>query len=116
MAHRSRSARGRATVLPGFGRSRGPWHTPEQAMSIVSQDRPMIMRDHVNVKCQCGRSLRARLDHAGSTITCWDCHASVSVPVPVAPGDWVARLLRMGARQILEGRTFTLLALGAVLV
>jgi hypothetical protein len=86
-------------------------------MSIISQDRSMIpVRDYVNVKCPCGRALRAKLDQAGGTITCWSCHAAVNVPVPVAPGDWVARLLRMGARQILEARTFTLLAVGAALV
>jgi hypothetical protein len=76
----------------------------------------IAVRDHVNVKCPCGRGLRAKLDQAGSTITCWSCHATVKVPVPVAPGDWVARLLRMGARQILEAQTFTLLAVGAALV
>jgi hypothetical protein len=36
--------------------------------------------------------------------------------VPVAPGGWVARLLRMAARQVLDARAFTLLALGAVSV
>jgi hypothetical protein len=76
----------------------------------------IAVRDHVNVKCPCGRALRAKLEQAGSTITCWSCHATVNVPVPVASGDWVARLLRMGARQILEARTFTLLAFGAALV
>jgi hypothetical protein len=85
-------------------------------MSIASQARPMIMRDHVNLKCRCGRMLRAKLDQAGSSITCWDCHAAVSVPIPVAPADWVVRLLRMGARQLLEARVFTLLAMGAVVV
>src|SRR4051812_5689691 len=84
-------------------------------MSVMTQDRPTAYR-YVPVKCPCGRDLRARLEQAGSEITCWSCHASVPVPVPVAPGGWVARLLRMTARQILEARTFTLLATGAVLV
>ncbi len=84
-------------------------------MSILAQDRPAT-RHHLNVKCRCGRGLRARPEQAGSRITCWDCRAEVKVPVPVAPGDWVARLLRMGARQVLEARTFTLIAVGAVLV
>ncbi len=38
------------------------------------------------------------------------------MPIPVAPGGWVSRVLRMTARQILEARTFTLLVIGAVLV
>ncbi len=70
----------------------------------------------LHVKCPCGRDLRARPDQAGSQITCWSCHASVPVPVPVAPGGWVAKLLRMAARQILDARIITLLSIGAVLV
>ena len=58
----------------------------------------------------------ARLEQAGSEITCWSCHAQVPVPVPVAPGAWVARLLTVTARQILASRTFTLLAIGAAMV
>ena len=49
-------------------------------------------------------------------MVCWDCHANVLVPVPVAPGAWVARLLKMTSRQLLEARTFTLLVIGSVLV
>ena len=71
---------------------------------------------HLSAKCPCGRVLRARLDQAGSAITCWDCHASVRVPIPAAPGDWVARLLKVGARQLVDARTCTLLAFGAILV
>jgi hypothetical protein len=71
---------------------------------------------YVRVKCPCGRDLRARPEQAGGHITCWSCHGSVFVPVPVAPGSWVVRVLRVTARQILEARTFTLLAVGAVLV
>jgi hypothetical protein len=70
----------------------------------------------IRLKCACGRDLRARLEQAGSEITCWSCHAQVPVPVPVAPGAWVARLLTVTARQILASRTFTLLAIGAAMV
>jgi hypothetical protein len=71
---------------------------------------------YLPLKCPCGRDLRARPEQAGSSITCWSCHASVPVPVPVAPGGWVARLLRMAARQILDSRIVTLLVFGAILV
>jgi hypothetical protein len=40
----------------------------------------------------------------------------VEVPVPKAPVGWVARVLRRGARDVLEARTFTLLVLGSFLV
>ena len=73
-------------------------------------------RSYLHLKCPCGRDLRRRPEQAGSSITCWSCHASVPVPVPVAPGGWVARLLRMAARQILDARIVTLLVVGAVLV
>jgi hypothetical protein len=75
-----------------------------------------MTQSYLRLKCPCGRDLRARPEQAGSTITCWSCHASVPVPIPIAPGGWVSRVLRMTARQILEARTFTLLVLGAVLV
>src|SRR3954452_9380922 len=84
-------------------------------MSPLTQGRSAVPPS-LHVKCPCGRELRARPDQAGTQITCWSCHASVPVPVPVAPGGWVARLLRMAAGQILEARTFPLLATGAVLV
>ena len=38
------------------------------------------------------------------------------MPVPVAPGNWVAGLLRIAAKQILDARIVTLLTIGAVLV
>ncbi len=68
------------------------------------------------VKCKCGKKLRARPEFVGSEIVCWNCHASVPVPIHVAPGSWVACLLRMGARQLLEARTISLLAIGAITV
>jgi hypothetical protein len=84
-------------------------------MSVLVHERAMTPR-YLRLKCPCGRDLRARPEQAGSSITCWSCHASVPVPIPVAPGGWVSRVLRMTARQILEARTFTLLVVGAVLV
>ena len=84
-------------------------------MSILIQDRS-TSRHYVSIKCRCGRDLRAKPEQTGTEITCWDCHALVHVPIPVAPGNWVARLLRMTARQVLEARTVTLLAVGAIVV
>ncbi len=68
------------------------------------------------VKCRCGKVLRARPEFAGTDITCWSCHEAVAVPIHVAPGDWVAKLLKMGAKQLLEAQTVSLLAIGAALV
>ena len=84
-------------------------------MSVMIQSRALVRRD-LHVKCPCGRDLRARPEQAGGQITCWSCHASVPVPVPVVPGGWVARLLTVTAKQILEARLFTLLWVGGVLV
>jgi hypothetical protein len=86
---------------------------PRMSMQVGSR---LAHQPYLHVKCPCGRELRARSEQAGSHITCWSCHASVPVPIPVAPGGWVARLLRMAARQILDARIVTLLAIGAVLV
>jgi hypothetical protein len=86
----------------------------EQAMSVLLQERSS--RHYLHPKCRCGRELRAKLEQAGSEIICWDCHAPVRVPIPAAPGGWVARLLKMGARQLIEARTCTLLVIGAAIV
>jgi hypothetical protein len=83
-------------------------------MSLLLQERSL--RHYLHPKCRCGRELRAKPEQAGSQIICWDCHAPVRVPIPAAPGGWVARLLRMGAMQLLEARTFTLLIIGATIV
>ncbi len=84
-------------------------------MSVLVYERPMT-QSYLRLKCPCGRDLRARPELAGSSITCWSCHATVPVPIPVAPGGWVSRVLRVTARQILEARTITLLVFGAVLL
>ena len=84
-------------------------------MSSLAEGRSMAPLS-LHVKCPCGRELRARPEQAGLQITCWSCHATVPVPVPVAPSGWVARLLRMAARQILDARIITLLSIGAFLV
>jgi hypothetical protein len=84
-------------------------------MSVLSRA-SLASPQYIRLKCSCGRDLRARPEQAGSSITCWSCHASVPVPVPVAPGGWLARLLRVAARQVLDARIFILLALGAVSV
>jgi hypothetical protein len=84
-------------------------------MSILLRHRSP-WRDHINVQCACGKTLRAKSDQIGTEIHCWNCKASVEVPVPKAPVGWVARVLRRGARDVLEARTFTLLVLGSFLV
>lgn len=76
----------------------------------------MVSQHYLRTVCKCGRSLRSRVDQAGTEISCWDCHASVKVPIPVAPGPWVSRLLRAGARQLFDATTCSFLAVGAGLV
>lgn len=73
-------------------------------------------RDHVNVQCVCGKTLRTKADQVGAEIQCWHCKATVEVPVPKPPVGWVARVLRRGARDVLEARTFTMLILGSFVV
>ena len=70
----------------------------------------------LKVTCPCGRALRARLDQAGTEIVCWDCRATVRVPIPAAPSGWVVRLMGIGAKQIFDARTCTFLVVGAAIV
>jgi hypothetical protein len=44
------------------------------------------MPTFIQVKCGCGRSLRARPDQAGTVIPCWECKAEILVPYPDQPG------------------------------
>ena len=75
-----------------------------------------MSRDHINVNCVCGKVLRAKADQVGAEIQCWHCKATVGVPVPKPPVGWVARVLRRGARDVLDAWTFALLALGSFVV
>jgi hypothetical protein len=63
-------------------------------MAITRDGRTFAQR-YLEVICRCGRTLRASIESAGSTIQCWDCKAVVPVPVPRA------RLL--AARVMLRG-------------
>ena len=47
---------------------------------------------YLHLKCPCGRSLRAGLTKAGSTVRCWDCRGEVSVPLPRMRGRLAAEV------------------------
>lgn len=63
-------------------------------MSATSDTRSYSQR-YLEVVCPCGRRLRASVDAAGSTIQCWECKATVPVPIPRAP--------RLAARVLFRG-------------
>lgn len=50
-------------------------------MSTARDARSMSQR-FLEVTCSCGRTLRAPIEMAGSTIQCWDCKRQVPVPLP----------------------------------
>jgi hypothetical protein len=84
-------------------------------MSTPLRHRPTF-RNHINIQCNCGKTLRAKADQIGTAIHCWNCKAAVWIPAPKAPVGWVARVLTQGVQDALEARTFTLLVLGSFLV
>jgi hypothetical protein len=67
----------------------------------------------IEVKCTCGRSLRARRDQAGTPIQCWDCKAEVVVP---HPAPWLAGPMADVAGQALWSQAMAGVAAGAALI
>jgi hypothetical protein len=67
------------------------------------------------VSCVCGRSLRAKLEQAGGTVQCWECHRVVPVPFPRS-AERVLRTLNRGLHDVLSMPYLAALALGAVVV
>jgi hypothetical protein len=68
----------------------------------------------IEVKCACGRLLRARRDQAGTAIHCWDCKAEVVVPHPDDP--WLAGPMADAAHQVLWSPGMAGVAGGAALI
>jgi hypothetical protein len=58
------------------------------------------MPTFIEVRCPCGRTLRARSHQAGAAIQCWDCKAEVIVPEP--PRSGLARPLSDAAAEALQ--------------
>jgi hypothetical protein len=72
------------------------------------------MPTFLEVKCPCGRMLRARIDQAGTMIQCWDCKAEVVVPFPAEP--WLADPMADVAFQALRSRGMGAIAGGVPLI
>ncbi|MDR3634113.1 MAG: hypothetical protein P4L84_09925 [Isosphaeraceae bacterium] len=76
-------------------------------ISIVKPDQA-CSRHNLTVQCPCGRTLRARIELAGSEIECWDCHCKVLVPFPRSASE-VLRALRKGWDDVFETNLFPML-------
>jgi hypothetical protein len=74
-----------------------------------------FMPAYIELKCKCGRTLRARKEQGGTTVRCWDCQADVMVP-RVRTGDKLARESLRSARGVLVAESFAWIALGAVVL
>jgi hypothetical protein len=72
------------------------------------------MPTFIEVKCPCGRMLRARADQAGTAIQCWDCKAEVVVPHPDEP--WLVGPMADAAFQALRAQGMAAIAGGAALI
>jgi hypothetical protein len=68
----------------------------------------------IQVKCPCGRSLRALPDQAGTAIQCWDCKAEVIVPHQDQSG--LAGPIGGVLREVLWSRTLAVIGGGAALI
>ncbi|MFO0910999.1 MAG: hypothetical protein U0794_22120 [Isosphaeraceae bacterium] len=80
----------------------------------VSHDTRSYSQRYLKVCCSCGRRLRARVEHMGSSVRCWDCRQMVPVPVPRDPGR-TAKVLTSGARDIFGASWLITIAIGAAL-
>src|SRR5262245_25102174 len=72
------------------------------------------MPGFIEVKCPCGRSLRARPDQAGTAIPCWECKAEVPVPYPDHHGLEIP--LAAVASEALRSPSIPAIAVGAALI
>ena len=83
-------------------------------MTSSGETRPRAKR-YLEIVCTCGRTLRAGLESVGSTVQCWQCHASVPVPVPKEPA-LTAGVLRWGLRDVFTVRSMASVVAGVVFV
>ncbi|WP_435010061.1 hypothetical protein P12x_001281 [Tundrisphaera lichenicola] len=84
-------------------------------------DRPSTMRrdgknpSFIQLKCVCGRNLRAKPDQVGTEIRCWDCQTLVTVAVP-REKQKVARDFWDGFYGVIKGPGLRSVLVAAVLV
>lgn len=81
----------------------------------TARDSRSFRQRFLEVKCPCGRMLRAPVESAGSTIQCWSCKAAVPVPVP-RDRRLAGRVLLRGMRDVFNTRTLAAVAVGGVLL
>jgi hypothetical protein len=74
-----------------------------------------LMPSFIRVECRCGRTLRATIDQAGTTIRCWDCQAEARVP-HAATSERLTRECLDGARQFLTYGNLILFLVGGLIV
>jgi hypothetical protein len=74
------------------------------------------LRNYLSVVCPCGRALRAKVDMAGSEITCWECRRIVPVPARRASRSETLRALGRGWAETFSAEWFTLTFVAALAV
>lgn len=83
-------------------------------ISIVKPD-PSYSRHNLTVQCPCGRTLRAKVELAGTEIQCWDCHRKVPVPFPRSAIEGF-RAFRKAWDDVFETVAFVLLVAAAAVI
>lgn len=63
------------------------------------------MPAYIQVRCDCGKTLRAKEEQSGGTVRCWSCHTDVSVPRSGLQKKLLRDSLR-GARAVWAAETF----------
>lgn len=77
-------------------------------MITIVKPQTSLSRQNLTVQCACGRSLRAKVEQAGTEIACWECHRKVLVPVPRSAEE-ALRALRLGWNDVFETPLFAFL-------
>lgn len=73
-------------------------------------------KHYLTVVCPCGRPLRAKVELAGSEISCWECHKRVSVPRERATTAETIGALRAGWNRVFSAEMVGVVLLAAVVV
>jgi hypothetical protein len=73
------------------------------------------MADYIQFKCKCGRNLRVKVEHSGSTVKCWSCQSEQTVP-RVATGGLLARLWFLNLARVFSAESIFLTLLAAAIL
>lgn len=73
-------------------------------------------KNYLRVVCPCGRPLRAKVELAGSEISCWECHNRVAVPRQHASGVEIVAGLQAGWGRIFSAETVGVILVAAAVV